>query len=113
MRVGPAVRIVLICAAFFGGEAAAQTLNQQRCLDRDPDISITACSAIIEAAQETPENLAVAFNNRGVAYDVKGQPDRAIDDFDEAVRLNPNFPEAFNGRGVAVPPQGPTGPGHR
>jgi tetratricopeptide (TPR) repeat protein len=38
-----------------------------------------------------PGNLAEAFYNRGVAYDNKGQPDRAVEDHDQAVRLNPNY----------------------
>jgi tetratricopeptide (TPR) repeat protein len=45
-------------------------------------------------------NYAEAFNNRGRAYGSKGQPDRAIADFDDAIRLNPNYAEAFNNRGL-------------
>jgi Flp pilus assembly protein TadD len=33
----------------------------------------------------------VAFNDRGVAYDHKGDHDRAITDYTEAIRLDPGL----------------------
>jgi tetratricopeptide (TPR) repeat protein len=82
-------------------------------MDRDPDISISGCTAIIEGGQETrnnpilcsnlkcQSNLAVAFMNRGNAYEGKGQHDRALEDYDQAIRLSPNWPVAFTNRGNA------------
>ena len=35
------------------------------------------------------------------AYAHKGDHDRAIQDYNEAIRLNPQFASAFNNRGVA------------
>ena len=32
----------------------------------------------------------MAFNNRGLAYETKGEIDRAIRDFDQAIKINPN-----------------------
>jgi tetratricopeptide (TPR) repeat protein len=34
--------------------------------------------------------------NRSIAYENKGDYDRAIKDFDAAIRLNPNDAEAYN-----------------
>ena len=43
--------------------------------------------------------MAVAFNNRGYSYIKKGDYNRAIQDFDEALRLNPKYAMALNNRG--------------
>ena len=50
--------------------------------------------------------LAGAFNNRGVEYKNKGEYDRAIAAYDEAIRLNPNFAVAFANRGAAYDDKG-------
>ena len=41
---------------------------------------------------------AVALNNRGLGYDNKRDHDRAIVDYNDAIRLLPNFPVAFANR---------------
>jgi tetratricopeptide (TPR) repeat protein len=33
----------------------------------------------------------MAFNFRGISYNKKGDHDRAISDYNEAIRLNPKF----------------------
>ena len=52
------------------------------------------------------DRLAIAFQNRGTAYIAKGDPDRAIPDYDRAIGLDPNYANAFNGRGVAYQAKG-------
>jgi tetratricopeptide (TPR) repeat protein len=36
-----------------------------------------------------------------VIYGETGRYDRAVEDFDAAIRLNPNYAEALNNRGIA------------
>ena len=43
----------------------------------------------------------MAYNNRGNAYASRGEAQKAISDYNEAVRINPNFGAAFNNRGNA------------
>ncbi len=44
--------------------------------------------------------MATAFDNRGVAYKLKGEYDRALPDYEEAIRLNPNSAKPYNNRGI-------------
>jgi tetratricopeptide (TPR) repeat protein len=84
--------------------AMSQTSKEwQQCGGREGpivDVVISGCSVVIQANQGTPQSLATAFNNRGVAYRFKGEYDRAITDYDEAILLNPSFARAHNNRGV-------------
>ena len=64
------------------------------------DVIISGCSAVIQAGQDSPKRLATAFNNRGVAHKFKGEYDRALEDYDQAILLNPSFANAYNNRGV-------------
>ena len=45
--------------------------------------------------------LAAVLTSRGVAYDMIGQTDRAIDDFTAAIRLNPDRSDKYIHRGLA------------
>ena len=56
-------------------------------------------SSISGRARRRP--LAIAYNNRGNAYAAKGDYDRAIQDFDQSIKLNPAYAKPFNNRGVA------------
>src|SRR5690242_15224276 len=56
-----------------------------------PDLAIRACTA----------EIAAAFNKRGNAYRAKGDLERAIADYDEAIRLDPGDASAFVNRGLA------------
>jgi tetratricopeptide (TPR) repeat protein len=64
-----------------------------------PEIAIGSCTALIESGQETDEVLAVAFFVRGISYDNKQDYDRAIQDYNEAIRLDPNHSYVFTNRG--------------
>jgi tetratricopeptide (TPR) repeat protein len=102
MRNTCALLFVVMHIAGFGRAATAQTLDQQQqCPGADPDLSISGCTAMIESGHETQQRLPVDFYNRGIAYAAKDQYDRAIEDFDHAIRLNPNDAGAFVARGRA------------
>ena len=46
-------------------------------------------------------DLALAYNNRGNAYDELGQSDKAIADYTEAIRIKPDYAVGYSYRGRA------------
>ncbi|CAO0821747.1 Tetratricopeptide repeat protein [Desulfarculales bacterium] len=48
------------------------------------------------------ENRAVALNNRGNAQDDQGNPEAALEDYTQAMRLQPSFTEAYFNRSFVL-----------
>src|SRR3990167_4522679 len=70
------------------------------------DEQIAGCSALIQSGRLATADLAAAFYFRAEgyfsqAYFSQGDYARAIADYSEAIRLDPQFVEAINGRGFA------------
>jgi lipoprotein NlpI len=74
-----------------------------------PDVQIAGCTAVIRSDRETAADRARAYHLRGVAYRDKGDLDRAIADFSEAIGLNPLLASAYHDRGVAYRAKGDHG----
>lgn len=69
--------------------------------DRAPfEARIRGCTAFIEKG-DSATAMAMAHNNRGTAYVAKADYDRAIQDFDQSIKLDPSNARPFNNRGVA------------
>ena len=65
-----------------------------------------------QGGREKGDKLAEVFNNRGVAYRLKGDHERAIADYGQAIKLNAKFAAAYNNRGVAYDAQRRLRPRH-
>src|ERR1700730_4328359 len=65
------------------------------------DQTIQGCSAVIASGRESGEKLSRVYYDRGLGFLDKNQLDPAIEDFDEAIRLNPKDADAFIARGDA------------
>src|SRR5215467_5168656 len=91
---------ILTGVSLAGASALAQTPQERGwCESEDAvtvDQRIDGCSAVIKAARDKGDKLAEAFNNRGVAYDKNGEYDRAILDYDQAIKLKPSAEGYFN-----------------
>jgi len=76
---------------------------------RKYDLAIADCSQAIQVTLANPprgvtaslnkSTLAATYNQRGIAYHNKNDLDRAIVDFDEALRLRPSTAEYYHSRG--------------
>jgi len=83
--------------------------DRDRCLAPDGvslEQKLESCTVVIQSAGQTRQVLVAAYHNRSVAYNRKGEYDRAIADLDEAIRLDPKFALAYNNRGVAYKNKG-------
>ena len=63
------------------------------------DLAVDQYTRCIDAEELTVGNLALAYNNRGLAFRYKRDYDQAIRDYDEALRLKPDYAIAYNNRG--------------
>jgi tetratricopeptide (TPR) repeat protein len=103
-RCARTISASIALSVLFATAAPSQDLKDwSECIGREGpiiDLVIHGCTNVIEAARDAPVKLALAFNNRGVARRLKGEYDLALQDYNEAIRLNPTSASQFNNRGV-------------
>jgi tetratricopeptide (TPR) repeat protein len=83
---------------------AQQSDDRSRCFAREggaPEQKLASCTAVIESGGQTPQGLVAALNSRGNVYLGSRNYDRAIDDFNAAIRLDPKYAIGLNNRGLA------------
>ena len=69
--------------------------------DITPDRAIQYCTRAIQSGYLSRRDKAITYNSRGIAYGRKGDLDRAIADFDQAIGLKPDYADALRDRGYA------------
>ena len=100
MRV---VSVVAASAVLAILSAAALADDKSDCQNNgNRDLQIKSCSALIERDAKD----AMAYHNRGVAYQFKGDLDRAIADYNKAIELRPTYARAYESRGRAYASKG-------
>jgi tetratricopeptide (TPR) repeat protein len=90
----------------FASQSAAAVDDWQDCKMGSPDHRIAACTQIINKGGESLENLALAYHTRGYVYATKGEHDRAIADYSEAIQLDPKSALTYINRGAAYADKG-------
>jgi tetratricopeptide (TPR) repeat protein len=95
----PALSYVLLaCVPAFGAGQG----DYDECMQHaDADRTIAGCTRVIDDVGESNRNRRIAYDNRGAAWHAKGDNDRAIADYTEAIKLNPNDAVAYDNRGTA------------
>jgi tetratricopeptide (TPR) repeat protein len=98
--------------ALLATSAAAQTpklSDVDLCNGRDrssPELQISGCTELMKSDINNSRVMAIAYNNRGNAYTTKGEYDLAIRDYDQSIKLNPNYAKPLNNRGVTYQKKG-------
>lgn len=82
--------------------------NRKRCADpsENSNLRIGACTALIQSGQNNLEDLAAAYIDRGNGYQDSGEYDRAIQDYDQAIQLEPDSALAYYDRANAYDSKG-------
>jgi Flp pilus assembly protein TadD len=88
------------------GYLTAPSAGPQHCEHCAIDSQISGLTAAIESGRETPETLAVIYRDRGKAHQLHDEYDRAIEDFNQAIRFDPTDAHAFACRGTAYSHKG-------
>lgn len=85
-----AVREVLAVTLLLSGAQTASADDLKDCTSAPPDQAIVACTNLIEGGKFDSQEQAIAYTNRGVALRKKGGLERALADFNRAIKLEPN-----------------------
>ena len=90
MRLALLLALILALSAPTPPSLAASQADRDDCnQSRDPDRRIAGCTRVLQDGGESAASRATAYNNRGLAYQAKGDSERASRDFNEANALEP------------------------
>jgi len=81
--------------------APARAENALDCFGENRDLWVAGCTALIERGSLDQEQLSRAYSMRALGFSLRGQFDRAIGDYDTAIRIIPDFAVALNNRAWA------------
>jgi lipoprotein NlpI len=95
---------MMFALSVLAGRTLAET--GRGCGRMSGDEEIAACTHNITSGKSSGQELAVSYYNRGLAYNAKGDSDRAIADYNEAIRLDPKDAAAYNSRSIAYNAKG-------
>jgi tetratricopeptide (TPR) repeat protein len=94
-------RAIALIALFVATAAAAADDVSEDCRNQTPERRIAPCTAIIDAPDTAPAVRVEAFFLRALAYWELSQRERAVHDYDQAIRIDPQFAPALNNRADA------------
>jgi tetratricopeptide (TPR) repeat protein len=90
---------VLTSAAIASTPALAD--DWETCARGSSDAAIAACTRAIASGAYTGRTLALAYSNRGAEWKTKGDLSKALADYNEAIKADPQQAAAYNNRGIA------------
>jgi tetratricopeptide (TPR) repeat protein len=91
-RFAPSLAVVML---FIGISTRASADDEQECRGREPKARIAACTRLLSANPASH-----ALGNRGIAYRIVGDYDRALADIESALRIMPHLAGLYAERGM-------------
>jgi tetratricopeptide (TPR) repeat protein len=91
--------LIGIAAVCFVIPAAAD--DGEVCVRGSGDIAIDACTRALKSGRYDVRNSAIIYSNRGNQWERKGENAKAIEDHNEAIRIDPTYGAGFMHRGNA------------
>src|ERR1700741_1226375 len=87
--------LIAVACALVSWPACAQTSQQREGCYKTAaadEQTIAGCTAVIQGGNESPQDQAIAYYNRGIGYQNKKDQDRPLPDCDQGLRLSPDLP---------------------
>jgi tetratricopeptide (TPR) repeat protein len=105
MRIKRVLPGLLAGASLVAFAVAVATVRSdesvEACFSEHGGAAIAACTRAINSGRFSGEELATIYDNRAVELRQRGNYDRAIADYTEALRINGELTGAYTGRGLA------------
>ena len=96
-----ATTIALAFAMLIALPAAGFADDISDCNSDQPDVVIKGCTQVIKAGTANNDALALAYFNRGNAFDDNGDHDGAIDDYTQSIKLKADYELTYLNRGLS------------
>lgn len=110
MHKSATISVIIAVAAILAAELPthAESQNWAWCDGNadSVDLTIRGCTAVIRSGNDSRQNLAIAFANRGMAYSQTKEFDRALADCDQAIRLTRKRAAGYMCSGVVYQDKG-------
>ncbi|GLS23641.1 hypothetical protein GCM10007874_66620 [Labrys miyagiensis] len=90
--------LTLIFVSAFAASQPAWADDASVCAGSNDDLAIPACGRVIAKKSTSKAGRVKAFYNRAISYANKGKSDLAIQDYSQAITLDPSYTSAYNNR---------------
>ena len=90
---GAAMTVMMLMQSWLSPASAMSDEDWDSCAraaELSSDRPIRGCTAVIKAGEQILAQVVAAYNNRGVAFRSSGEFERALEDYDRAIRLMPD-----------------------
>lgn len=102
-QIGPASLTTLFAASILLSGALLQSAvadDFDDCAKLSGNAAIEACTRGIGSGRYSGRDLGRIYYNRGVEHYAQKNIDRALEDYNQSIRLDPNYPSAYYNRGI-------------